>query len=129
MQTSRFVRVVERLRARIMDLPDNFGVECRLPEGQRGERISRIAAGRRIERGVSPNVARKVRLKCASETSAIREVRDVRWLSEGAVHRGSSAEHPAIARFYSAHRVLSRRVRPVTALLANHSLTSWSACL
>jgi len=33
-----------------------------------------------------------------------REVRDVEWLSEGAVHRVSSAEHPTIALFYSAHR-------------------------
>jgi hypothetical protein len=33
-----------------------------------------------------------------------REVRNVEWLSEGAVHRVSSAEHPAIALFYSAHR-------------------------
>jgi hypothetical protein len=33
-----------------------------------------------------------------------REVQDVEWLSEGAVHRVSSAEHPAIALFYSAQR-------------------------
>src|SRR6202011_80719 len=46
-----------------------------------------------------------------------REVRDVEWPSEGAVHRVSSAEHPAIALFYSAHVILYYRGRVRTVVL------------
>jgi hypothetical protein len=38
-----------------------------------------------------------------------REMRDVQRLREGAIHRVSRAEHPAIALFYFGHRVLCYR--------------------